>query len=613
MPARNLLIPVRKCTKQPGRFRWPAKAILAAPRPADALPLGQLAADLRGCGVRARVALNAFGPAAVRIRRDPTVAGDEAYRLTVAPDGIEIAVSADAGAYYAVQTLRELLTVHGRTMPCCQIDDRPDFPRRGVYHDCSRGKVPTVKTVKALVERLARWKINELQLYIENVFTFRRHPAIGRGYSPYTPEDILDIQEHCKLHHVRFVGSLASFGHMERILQLPAYRRLGELPGTHGWRAGTTLCPTDPGSIRLVGDLYDEFLPLLEAVDFNACCDETWELGKGRSKKRADRVGVGRLYLDFILKLHRLAGRHGKRLNVWCDIVLEHPELLAEVPSDMVMLNWDYAARGSRISRTKEIAAAGLPCVVCPGTSSWQTHGTLLDNAIGNVANFAAEGRRRGAEGLLNTDWGDCGHRNFLGVSLHGFAHGGAHAWNGRDVDDRKFTERFCLHAFGQTDGRLAASIKALGSAHKLLPQVYGTVPYHALVEPLAGPGKGDRESIGLTRPAGLRKLIDRLKSPRLWPKPAAAPGRFEAVALKEFALAARMDCLAAKRSLAGLRLRAGQHVGSAELRKLAAETRAVTSDFRRLWLTRNRPSRLRDNLKPMRAAAAESARLAKK
>ena len=194
MPVKNLLIPVRQCTAQRGRFALPEAAILASPSSGDTLPLSQLAADLAPLGVRARVARSAWGPAAVRLRRDKAVAGAEAYRLAISPAGIEIAASADAGAYYAVQTLRELLAVHGRALPACTIDDAPDFGRRGVYLDCSRGKVPTVATLKALVERLARWKINELQLYVENVFTFRRHPAIGRGYSPFTPEELLDVQ-----------------------------------------------------------------------------------------------------------------------------------------------------------------------------------------------------------------------------------------------------------------------------------------------------------------------------------------------------------------------------------------------------------------------------------
>ena len=610
----DLLIPPKRISNRSGVLAWPKTPILASPTAADILPLGQLSADLhQRVGVRARIDRNAFGEATLRIRRDPAIGGPQQYRLEISPRGIEIAASDDAGAYYAIQTLRELLAVQGRRLGACLIEDWPDFRRRGIYHDCSRGKVPKLGTLKALVERLARWKINELQLYVENVFTFQRHPDIGRGYSPLTPREILDLQAHCKLHHVRLVGSLASFGHMEKILCLPRYRHLGELPGHREWPGGTTLCPTDPGSIRLVEEMYEEFVPLFEAEDFNVCGDEPWELGRGRSKKLADRVGVGRVYLDFLLKIHRVCRKLGKRTNAWADIVLDHHEILGDLPGEMVMLNWDYCPDGARIPRTAEIVRAGLPLVVCPGTNGWLSHGTRLAMAMENVAVFAAQGRKHSAEGLLNTDWGDYGHRNTLGVSLHGFAHGAAHAWNGRAVDDEVFTETFCFHAFDQRDGRLAKAIRMLGNVYRTIdPAGRGWVLYDSYTKSLLPP-EGEKTTLYQTSPPGWTKVIEQLGDESIWPKPARNMDRFELLALAEMALGARMDVLACRRAMIGKRLMDGNCVGPAELRGLADDLHAMAERFRTLWLARNKPSRLRDNLACFRRAETQCRRLARR
>jgi len=602
---KDLLIPVREYDRLPGRFTWPRRARLHARRGTDELPLRQLRRDLARLDVRAAPTPS---PAAadLRILPDESIPGPEAYRLTIRPEGIEIGAGGAAGGYYAVQTLRELLTIHGRSLPAMRIGDRPDLPRRGVYHDCSRGKVPKVKTVKQLIERLARWKINELQLYIENTFKYARHPAIGRGYSPFTAADILAIQAHAKAHHVRLVGSLASFGHMEKILSLPEYRHLAEMPeGEFRTDEKGDLCPTDPGAIKLLADLYGEFLPLLEARDFNACCDETRQLGQGRSRKRAARIGPARLYLEFILKIRQLCRKHGKRLNIWADIVLAHPELLPEIPADIVMLNWDYSPDGPRIDRTEQIARTGLPLVCCPGTNSWQSHGTRMAQATANVAKFAALARRHGAEGLLNTDWGDFGHRNTLGVSLRSLAHGAAHAWNGSAVEERGFTRRFCLHAFGDRTGRLANALELLGAYPR------GDL-YHGLVEPFdpRSPAAG-YSAIGSPRvdPRRLRRRLEQMQGLRV---PAIKAGEeFEALALREFDLARRMDLLACRRMLAGRKLRAGKSPPARDLRRLAADMVALAEDFAELWRARNKPSRLRDNLRAMRRAAEESRRLA--
>jgi hypothetical protein len=509
----RLLIPVKKFSFQPGFFSWPKKTVLASPRTADVLPLQQLRRDLSKQSLKARIVGNAYGSADVRIYRDNKTKNSEAYRIVVSPGGVEIYAGADAGAYYALQTLRDIVAIYGMKLPACTIKDEPDFKRRGVYHDCSRGKVPKLETLKELVTKLAHWKINELQLYIENVFTFKQHPDIGKGFSPFTPEEILSLQDHCRSHHVKLVGSLASFGHLEKILALPRYQHLGEMPGFRGFGGGTTLCPSDSGSIKLIEELYSEFVPLFEAEDFNVCCDETWELGRGRSKKRAERIGTGRVYLDFLIKIYRLCQRHGKRMNAWADIVLKHPELMSELPGDIVLLNWEYEQDGININRTKEIAEAGVGLMVCPGTSGWLTHGSRMSNSMANVSNFAAQGRKHNAEGLLNTDWGDQGHRNFLGVSLHSFAHGAAHAWNDKAVDDQNFTKNFCYHVFGQHTDRMAKALQMLGSTYITCGKVSRneSLLYHALVEPLVHNEPPDRSPIDMMSEAGLHKILDQL------------------------------------------------------------------------------------------------------
>ncbi|NQU41115.1 MAG: beta-N-acetylhexosaminidase [Lentisphaerae bacterium] len=623
----SLLIPVRKHRALSGSFTWPATVRLCSSRDVDALPLDQLAADLkRLLQRRSSRCWQGAGEGDVVIRRDPAVRGREAYRLTVQPDGVEIKASTDRGAYYAIQTLRDLVVAHGATLPCCRIDDSPDFERRGVYYDVARGKVPHVETLKALIERLAHWKLNEFQIYIKNTFTWRAHPDIGKGFSSYTPQDILDIQAHCRLHHMRFVPSLATLSHNELILQLPAYRHLAEKPGVHGWEGGTMLCPTDPKAFRLTQDLYNEFVPLFEADDINVCCDEPWELGQGRSKRAADRIGRGRVYLNYLLKLHAFCAKRGKRMNVWGDIVLKYPELIPEFPKDVVMLNWDYAAKGTRIPETLKFADAGLPVMVCPGTSSWQRHGTDLPNAIGNVSNFARTGRRCGVEGMLNTDWGDFGHRNPLGVSLHGYAHGAAHAWHGHGVDDATFTQTFAQQVFGDS-GALADAIRVLGAT---AGQVHADSRslYHALVEPIRLPvnrfvTRFRRVSlvghypdqfpnmISQGRPEALEDVIDRLTSPTLWPDATANLPEFETQALADYRLASAMDVLAAERSLIGQSHRAGCKVSPAELNGWADAMTDLMAGFEGLWCLRFRPSKLADNLKLMRLAAEECRQLA--
>ena len=79
-------------------------------------------------------------------------------------------------------TFRQLSRQYGRNLPCLKIHDWPDFARRGVMLDISRGRVPKLETLLKLASRLADFKINELQLYTEHTFAYRDHQSVWESW-----------------------------------------------------------------------------------------------------------------------------------------------------------------------------------------------------------------------------------------------------------------------------------------------------------------------------------------------------------------------------------------------------------------------------------------------
>jgi hypothetical protein len=351
--------------------------------------------------------------------------------------------------------------------------------------------------------------------------------------------------------------------------------------------------------------LYAEYAPLFEATDFNIMCDEPWELGKGRSAARARRIGVGRLYVEFIKKLDRLCRRHGKRTNMWTDVVLAHPESLSELPRDIVMLNWTYALGSPLIKRTAEIVRNGFPVVVCPGTHGWNSHGCRLDTGMRNIAEFTAEGLRRGAEGLLNTDWGDNGHRNLLAVSLHNMAWGGAQGWNHRGTRAEGFSARFCHAIFGLRDGCMADAIRTLGTTMNTTTwRSFDRVLYDSLMRPVQWGYDFFNQALKQlpTLDADCLderyEMLDALK----WPALPARTTPFLQALREEYRMATQLDLLAAERCRTLKAAQAGQRVSAARWRALIRRTHATAEALRTVWLLNNRPSRLREHLAGFRA-----------
>jgi hexosaminidase len=93
---------------------------------------------------------------------------EQGYELHIAPDGARLAAGDEAGLFYGQTTLAQLAKLHEGILPVGTIRDRPDIPVRCVMLDISRDKVSTMDTLYEIVQRLASWKINQLQLYIWN-------------------------------------------------------------------------------------------------------------------------------------------------------------------------------------------------------------------------------------------------------------------------------------------------------------------------------------------------------------------------------------------------------------------------------------------------------------
>jgi hypothetical protein len=339
--------------------------------------------------------------------------------------------------------------------------------------DISRDKVPTMATLFSLIDRLAEWKINQLQLYIEHTFAYRGHEEVWRFADPITADEIRELDGYCKSRFIDLVPNQNSFGHMQRWLKHPKYLPLAEsangadTPWGFRWDGPFSLCPTDPGSLALLADLYSQLLPNFASGLFNVGCDETFDIGQGRSKDECLRRGVHRVYLDFICRVNELVVRHGRRMMFWGDIILKEPELIQQLPKNAIALNWGYEADHPFDGETARFSQSNVPFYVCPGTSSWCSISGRTDNMLANQRAAAEAAMKHGAIGYLNTDWGDYGHLQYLPVSFAGLAAGAAMSWCLQSNRDLPLARLLDAHVFEDAAGVMGAAACELGNVYR--------------------------------------------------------------------------------------------------------------------------------------------------
>ncbi|UNK70005.1 family 20 glycosylhydrolase [Microbacterium sp. H1-D42] len=179
----------------------------------------------------------AAGAADITLRVDADAAASEGYTLVIT-DGIEVVGADDAGLYYGVQTLLQLLreadaAVGGEVgwgWQRAEIADAPRFAYRGVMLDVTRHFFP-VDEVKTVIDRAAALKFNHVHLHLTDDQGWRLQidawPLLAEKASTsaangdtggfYTKDDFRGIVAHAASRHVTIVPEIDLPGHTHAI------------------------------------------------------------------------------------------------------------------------------------------------------------------------------------------------------------------------------------------------------------------------------------------------------------------------------------------------------------------------------------------------------------
>lgn len=366
----------------------------------------------------------------------------EAYELWIREDSIEIKAESFAGAFYGIQTLRQ--TLKQAPVPCLYIKDWPDFEYRGFYHDVTRGKVPTVDTIKALIDQMVYYKLNSLQLYVEHTFEFKEFKELNEKTGYLTGEELREIDRYCQENFVEFIPSLSTFGHLYELLEMEEYKHLRVLKDfekvPNFWVSRMrhhTIDPRQEESLEVIKSLIDQYMPYFDSEIFNICCDETFDL----NVLEKEGYDVGRLYIDFVKKIIQYLKQKNKKVMMWADILLHHPETIGELPEDIYFLNWNYEPDPSEENIIR-FAQMNRQQIVCPGTTTWNRFCENVDVEEKNICLTAEYGHKHGALGVLNTNWGDCGNPCSLDLAMYGLVLGAEKSWAPETKLDDAFYEK---------------------------------------------------------------------------------------------------------------------------------------------------------------------------
>jgi hexosaminidase len=284
----------------------------------------------------------------IALRVDPSIHGEEAYRLTVAPHRIDIAAADERGLFWGVQTLRQLLpTGHGDvpTIPALRIDDAPRYAWRGVMLDVSRHFMP-VDLVERQIDLFSRYKINVLHWHLTDDqgwrIQIRKYPkltSVGawrteadgtRTGGFYTQQQIREVVEYARRRNVMIVPEIEMPGHASAAVAaypwLSCPKRPIRVPAD--WGVFTDIyCVGDDSTFAFLHDVLDEVAALFPAPYIHIGGDEVpkqqWiESASSQRRMREQHLPDAEgLQSWFVRRIQRDLAARGKTLIGWDEIL----------------------------------------------------------------------------------------------------------------------------------------------------------------------------------------------------------------------------------------------------------------------------------------------------
>ena len=399
--------------------------------------------------------------------------GEQGYEIHVDSHGIFLQASTSCGILYAVQTLRQIIRQEGAAIPYLSIYDYPEIKNRGLYYDVTRCRIPTLDYLKKRVDSLAFYKMNQLHLYIEHTYMFEGLSEVWRDDTPLTAGEILELDQYCMDRNIELVPSMATFGHLYKLLRTRKYRTLCEREelceepfGFIDRMEHHTLDVSNEKSFSLICSLMDEYMALFHSDKFNLCGDETFDLGKGKSKPLADSIGEQNLYVQFVKQLCEYLVSKGKNPMFWGDIICKSPDAIKLLPRQTICLNWGYSPEETE-ENTEKLWKSGARLYNCPGVSGWNQLVNQIRPSYENIKRMCTYGIKYHVEGILTTDWGDFGHINHPDMGIVGMIYGACFSWNKNIIEFEEINRQISLMEFGDVQEKFVKIISDISSLWK--------------------------------------------------------------------------------------------------------------------------------------------------
>lgn len=375
-----------------------------------------------------------------KIQINQSSPGKEGYILNVSANLVVIGGFDNAGSFFGLQSLRQLLIANkGKTVQGLKVKDWPNLPFRAIrLYAPGPDQIAFFK--RFLRDFMSLYKYNKVILEL-NGMRLDKHPEVNTGWIEFAKymqysrsnstlglkgeeknsshfdsadgkilekEDVADLVKVANQNFIEVIPEIPSLTHGYYLLT--KHPELAEYPGDK-WP--DTYCPSNPKSYELLFDVYDEYLAIIKPKMVHIGHDEWWGAPIGVCP-RCKGKDYASLFADDVNKVHGYLAKKGIKAAMWGDYLLESvrekgvqnrtsstgvkyqtpgalPEAMvrARIPKDILVFNWFW------IDEEKEAALNNMGFKqlygnFTPNISNWDSRIKKINLAGGAPSSWAA-------------------------------------------------------------------------------------------------------------------------------------------------------------------------------------------------------------------------------
>ncbi len=332
------------------------------------------------------------------------------------------------------------------------IAENPNFRTLGAMFDCSRNAVPTVKSVKDLLEIMSVMGFNMMMLYTEDTYEMKNHPYFGYMRGRYTYEELKEIDDYAFSLGIEIIPCIQTLAHLKVMLK---WKSCGVPKDTNN-----ILLADDEKTYEFIEDMITAASKPFRSNRIHIGMDEAEGLGTGEYFRRNGYKPAFDIMCKHLERVRSIAEKHNLKPMMWNDMFFKlaskinsyrdtevefTDEIVAKIPKNVDMVYWSYVQDKQDFYEImfEKQKKMGCDVIFAGGIPTWGSVAVRYKVAfkVGHAALKAC--LKKGVKEVFVTTWGDDGSEVNVFSAILGLQIYAEYGYQSKEVTDELIEERF--------------------------------------------------------------------------------------------------------------------------------------------------------------------------